>query len=73
MRCIYLLIFVLLTILTALSCLACSSIFKEPEWVNYVLADGVECTAPEMIDGDVNTAGRLSNNITLLFSVKKRS
>ena len=51
-----------LLILLAMS--ACESplfqnLFKEQEWSeNYVLADGVRCTAPEMIDGDVNTAGK---------------
>jgi hypothetical protein len=35
------------------------AIFQEQEWSeNYTLADGVRCTAPEMIDGDVNTAGK---------------
>jgi hypothetical protein len=34
------------------------SLFEEQEWSeNYALADGVRCTSPEMIDGDVNTAG----------------
>jgi hypothetical protein len=33
-------------------------VFQEQEWSeNYVLADGVECTSPEMIDGDANTVG----------------
>ncbi|MFQ5885367.1 MAG: hypothetical protein ACE5IO_09755, partial [Thermoplasmata archaeon] len=35
------------------------AIFQEQEWSeNYALADGVRCTSPEMIDGDVNTAGK---------------
>ena len=35
------------------------SLFPEQEWSeNYCLADGVGCTAPEMIDGDINTVGR---------------
>jgi len=52
----------ILSILLALA--ACESrmfqnLFKEQEWSeNYTLADGVRCTAPEMIDGDVNTAGK---------------
>jgi hypothetical protein len=34
------------------------AIFQEQEWSeNYALADGVECTSPEMIDGDIITAG----------------
>jgi len=34
------------------------TIFQEQEWSqNYALAEGVRCTSPEMIDGDVNTAG----------------
>jgi len=33
-------------------------LFQEQEWSeNYALADGVRCTSPEMIDGDVSTAG----------------
>ena len=34
------------------------AIFQEQQWSeNYALADGVECTSPEMIDGDLITAG----------------
>lgn len=34
-------------------------VFQEQEWSeNYALADGVRCTSPEMIDGDVNTTGK---------------
>ena len=37
------------------------AVFQEQEWSeNYVLADGVICTSPEMIDGDINTVGRAS-------------
>lgn len=35
------------------------ALFQEQEWSeNYALADGVTCTAMEMIDGDINTAGK---------------
>jgi len=35
------------------------TVFQEQEWSeNYALAEGVKCTSPEMIDGDVNTAGK---------------
>lgn len=35
------------------------TLFQEQEWSdNYALADGVTCTAMEMIDGDINTAGK---------------
>ena len=35
------------------------AVFQEQEWSeNYALADGVICTSPEMIDGDINTIGR---------------
>ncbi len=35
------------------------ALFQEQEWSeNYALADGVTCTAMEMIDGDINTVGR---------------
>ena len=34
-------------------------VFQEQEWSeNYALAEGVECTAMEMIDGDLDTAGK---------------
>jgi len=35
------------------------AVFQEQKWSeNYVLADGVICTSPEMIDGDINTVGK---------------
>jgi len=35
------------------------TLFQEQEWSdNYALDDGVTCTAMEMIDGDINTAGK---------------
>jgi hypothetical protein len=35
------------------------SLVQEQEWSdNYSLMDGVRCTAPEMIDGDLNTSGK---------------
>ena len=44
--------------LTACQSPLVQSLFEEQEWSeNYALADGVRCTSPEMIDGDVNTAG----------------
>ena len=52
---------ILLVLLTLTACQGqlFQTLFKEQEWSeNYVLADGVRCTAPEMIDGDVNTAGK---------------
>jgi len=61
MRRIVLIIF----LMSILICLAgCESpffqaLFQEQEWSeNYALADGVTCTAMEMIDGDINTAGK---------------
>ena len=36
-------------------------LFKEQQWSeNYALADGVQSTSPEMIDGDLNTIGKAS-------------
>ena len=55
---------ILLSASILLTLAACQSqlfqtLFKEQEWSeNYALADGVRCTSPEMIDGDVNTAGK---------------
>jgi hypothetical protein len=35
------------------------AIFQEQEWSeNYALVEGVRCTSPEMIDGDVDTVGK---------------
>lgn len=53
----FLLVSVLLSLAACQSALF-QSLFEEQEWSeNYALADGVKCTSPEMIDGDVNTAG----------------
>ena len=52
---------ILLTLLTLAACQGgvFQTLFEEQEWSeNYALADGVRCTAPEMIDGDVNTTGK---------------
>ncbi len=47
-----------LLLLTACQSPLVQSLFEEQEWSeNYALADGVRCTSPEMIDGDVNTSG----------------
>jgi len=36
-------------------------LLKEQQWSeNYALADGVQSTSPEMIDGDLNTIGKAS-------------
>ncbi len=36
------------------------SLIQEQEWSeNYALADGVRCSAPEIIDGDLNTAAKI--------------
>ncbi len=48
----------------SISLIGCSSplfqaIFQEQEWSeNYALDEGVTCTSPEMIDGDLITAGK---------------
>jgi hypothetical protein len=35
-------------------------LLKEQQWSeNYALADGVQSTSPEMIDGDINTVGKM--------------
>jgi hypothetical protein len=53
--------FILLLILIMNSCGPLSSgIFKEQEWSkNYVLEDGVKSTSPEMIDGNMDTVGKM--------------
>ncbi len=56
---ISLLAFILLPMLTACQGPLFQNLFKEQEWSeNYALADGAKCTSPEMIDGDLNTAGK---------------
>ena len=38
---------------------AFQTLFQEQEWSeNYALANGVECTSPEMVDGELTTAGK---------------
>ena len=40
--------------------LSSEGLLKEQQWSeNYALADGVQSTAPEMIDGDINTIGKM--------------
>ncbi len=57
-------LYLLFIFLLSLTIVSCSSnlgqkLFKEQEWSeNYALEDGVRCTAPEAIDGDLNTAGK---------------
>lgn len=57
----FLTVFILLAPLTMVACQGTlfQDLFKEQEWSeNYALADGVRCTSPEMIDGDINTVGK---------------
>jgi hypothetical protein len=58
-------IVLMLCLATLLSCcIGCESkivqaVFQEQELSeNYALEDGVTCTSPEMIDGDMNTVGK---------------
>lgn len=57
-------LYFLIIFLLVLTIISCGSplgktLFKEQEWSeNYALEDGVRCTAPEAIDGDLNTAGK---------------
>ena len=61
-----------------LSVVACESrilhtLFKEQEWSeNYALADGVTCTSPKMIDGDLETAGPITNSDIMRSRFKQR-
>lgn len=54
----------LIIFLLCLTIISCGSplgqmLFKEQEWSeNYALEDGVRCTAPEAVDGDLNTKGK---------------
>jgi len=54
----------LLAFILSLTLAACQgplfqNLFKEQEWSeNYALADGAKCISPEMIDGDLNMAGK---------------
>jgi len=54
-------IVILLLVIFMSSCAGLTSqkLFKEQRWSeNYALADGVQSTSPEMIDGDLNTIGK---------------
>lgn len=55
-------IIVLLLIIAMSSCgnLSSQKLFKEQVWSeNYAKADGVKSTSPEIIDGDMNTVGKI--------------
>lgn len=60
----YKILFTVFVMLSSFAFTACESplfqkLFKEQEWSeNYALEDGVRCTAPEMVDGDINTTGK---------------
>ncbi len=48
-------------------CVGCSALFAPQEFSeNYALADGVECNAPEAVDGDLETA---SNGRRIVISL----
>lgn len=53
-------------------CVGCSALFVPQQLSeNYALAEGVECDAPEAVDGDLKT---VSNNTRILISLpEKRS
>lgn len=61
MRKIFMLGLILLIILVMCSCANLTSqILKEQEWSeNYALGDGVRSTSPEMIDGNMETKGKM--------------
>lgn len=61
MKKIFILGLILLTILMIASCASLTSqILKEQEWSgNYALEDGVKSTSPEMIDGNIETKGKM--------------
>ena len=51
-------------------CVGCSTLFAPQELSeNYALAPGVECNAPEAVDGDINT---ISNNTRIVISLPKK-
>lgn len=53
-------ILLLISIMTSCSALNSRQLLKEQQWSdNYALADGVQSTSPEMIDGDMNTVGKM--------------
>jgi hypothetical protein len=58
----FFIIIVLLLIIAMSSCgnLSSQNLFKEQVWSeNYAKADGVKSTSPEIIDGDMNTVGKI--------------
>ncbi len=53
------------------SCKA-GQLFKAQEWSeNYALLDGVTCTSPEMVDGDLNTVGESGREILITLPERK--
>lgn len=50
----------LIATMNSCSVLSSKQLLKEQQWSeNYALADGVKSTSPEMIDGDMNTSGKM--------------
>ena len=57
-------------VLAICTCVGCSALFAPQELSeNYTLAAGVECDAPEAVDGDLNT---VSNNTRIVISLPER-
>jgi hypothetical protein len=51
-------------------CAGCSTLFAPQQLSeNYALAEGVECDAPEAVDGDLNT---VSNNTRIVISLPEK-
>jgi len=49
-----------------------SKFFEEQQWSeNYALLEGVTCTTPEMIDGDMNTVG-ISGRHEVIITLPER-
>ena len=49
-----------------------STVFAAQEWSqNYALMEGVTCSAPEMVDGDIKTFGRSGHQIMINLPERK--
>ncbi len=56
----FIILILLIVITTSCSTLSSKQLLKEQQWSeNYALSDGVQSTSPEMIDGDMDTAGKM--------------
>lgn len=57
---LFIILVLLIATVTSCSMLSSKQLLKEQQWSeNYALSDGVQSTSPEMIDGDMETSGKM--------------